>query len=156
MQIRSAVISDAEGMSRVLAEIIAATGRKRPFDEAFVLSQYISNPSNVLCSVAVDDAGKVLGFQSLIESVAGNHHRVPEGRGIIGTHVGPLAHRQRVGTALFLRSRKAARLAGLATIEARIASDNRLGLAYYDALGFSTYEETIDVVRKIFVVETDI
>jgi hypothetical protein len=84
-------------MSAVLRDIIRMTGRERPSDAEFVLSNYIGNPSGIRCSVALDGAQEVLGFQSLIRAVAGNRYGVPEGWGIIGTHIRPRAHRQGVG-----------------------------------------------------------
>lgn len=47
MQIRTAETSDAEAMSRILKAIIAATGRERPSDVAFVLSTYIRHPAGI-------------------------------------------------------------------------------------------------------------
>jgi L-amino acid N-acyltransferase YncA len=153
MDIRPATPADAAGMSRVLAEIVAATGRERPTDPAFVLARYVGNPAGIRCSVALDAAGEVLGFQSLIRAVAGNAYDVPEGWGIIGTHISPRAHRKGVGTALFLASRQAAREAGLDRIDAAIGAANAGALRYYEALGFRTYRERNDVIQKAFTVD---
>ncbi|TCP34152.1 hypothetical protein [Sphingomonas sp. BK235] len=84
--IRAAVAADVAAMSGVLRAIIAATGRERPSDPAYVLDHYVAAPGNVRCSVAVDASG-VIGFQSLIRALPGNRFGVPEGWGIIAPHV---------------------------------------------------------------------
>ncbi|MFC0408780.1 GNAT family N-acetyltransferase [Roseomonas elaeocarpi] len=150
MDLREATPDDADGMSRVLREIIAATGRERPSDPDFVLRNYVRNPAGIRCSVAVEEDGAVLGFQSLIRATAGNRYGVPEGWGIIGTHISPSAHRRGVGTALFASSRAAAAGAGLRKIDAYIGAANEAALRYYEAVGFRTYRETADTVQKVF------
>lgn len=72
MDTRIASLDDAAAMSRVLREIIAHTGRERPDDEAFVARQYIANPASIRCTVAIDDEGDVIGFQSLVQAEANN------------------------------------------------------------------------------------
>ncbi len=135
-------------MSQVLRKIIALTGRSRPHDPAFTLSHYITAADGILCSVAVDDDG-VMGFQSLKRAVAGNRYNLPEGWGIIGTHIAPRAHRRGVGKALFARSLNAASEAGLTRIDATIGADNAMGLRYYEAMGFRTYREGDGIVQKL-------
>jgi RimJ/RimL family protein N-acetyltransferase len=149
MIIRTAIPDDAMPMSRVLLDIIAMTGRTRPHDPAFTLSHYIAAPDGIRCSVAVDDDGTVLGFQSLKRAVPGNRYDVPEGWGIIGTHIGPRAHRRGVGKALFAVSRQAALEAGLTRIDATIAADNPMGLHYYEAMGFRTWRQGDGIVQKM-------
>lgn len=149
MLIRQATEDDALAMSQVLREIIALTGRPRPHDPAFTLSHYIAAPDGILCSVALDDHG-AMGFQSLKRAAAGNRYDVPEGWGIIGTHISPRTHRRGVGTALFASSRKAASEAGLACIDAAIGADSPMGLRYYEAMGFRTYRESDGIIQKLF------
>lgn len=153
MGIRVASRDDAEGMSRVLRDIVEHTGRERPSDRAFVLSRYLDDPSRIRCSVAVDEVGHVVGFQSLKKAAAGNPYDVTEGWGIIGTHISPRAHRQGIGKALFHSSREAAAQAGLEKIDAYIGADNSSGLRYYEAMGFQTYRQSDGIVQKVFVVE---
>ena len=151
--IREAVPEDAPGMSAVLREIIAATGRERPSDPGFVLATYVRNPAGLRCSVAVEgEGGAVLGFQSLIRAVPGNPYGLPDGWGIIGTHISPRAHRRGIGTALFAASRKAAELAGLDRIDACIGATNETALRYYEAQGFQTHREAGAEVHKAFAV----
>lgn len=149
MLIRPAIETDAPAMSRVLLDIIALTGRMRPHDPAFVLSHYIANRDSVRCSVALDADGAILGFQSLVRAVPGNRYDVPEGWGIIGTHISPHAHRRGVSTALFTATRQAAVAAGLPKIDAYIGADNAMGLRYYEAMGFRTYREGDGIVQKL-------
>lgn len=148
MQIRVATPDDALAMSQVLQEIIAATGRQRPSDVAFVLERYIADPSRVSCAVAVDASGRVVGFQSLKKALAGNPYETPQGWGMIGTHISPHVHRQGVGTRLFEASRQAARQAGLQKIDAYIGADNPSALQYYEAMGFRTYRTREGIVQK--------
>ncbi|WP_343525385.1 GNAT family N-acetyltransferase [Sphingomonas sp.] len=148
MHIRPADDRDAPGMSGVLLDIIALTGRMRPHDEAFVRSHYITNPDSIWCSIALDDDG-MLGFQSLVRATPGNRYGVPQGWGIIGTHIRPRAHRRGVGTALFAASHHAAVQAGLSSIDASIGADNPMGLRYYEAMGFRTYREGDGIVQKM-------
>ncbi|MHA6723308.1 GNAT family N-acetyltransferase [Sphingomonas sp. RS2018] len=152
MDTRIASIDDAAAMSRVLREIIENTGRERPNDEAFVVRQYLANPASIRCTVAVDDEGNVVGFQSLVKAEAGNRYDVPSGWGIIGTHISPCAHRQGVGSALFRSSGEAAKQAALEKIDAYIGADNPSGLRYYEAMGFRTYRTQEGVVQKVYSV----
>lgn len=149
MTTRRAMIADAEGMHRVLRAIIAQTGRERPSDVAFVTRHYIANPASIRCTVAVDPAGEVVGFQSLVRAEAGNRYDVPPGWGIIGTHIDPAAHRQGVGAALFRGTRAAAEAAGLTKIDAYIGADNAGALRYYEAMGFRTYRAQEGIVQKV-------
>lgn len=154
MLIRQATEDDALAMSQVLREIIALTGRSRPHDPAFTLSHYIAAPDGILCSVALDDHG-AMGFQSLKRAAAGNRYNLPEGWGIIGTHISPRAHRRGIGKALFARSLHAASEAGLTRIDATIGADNPMGLRYYEAMGFRTYREGNGIVQKLFELTPD-
>lgn len=151
MRTRDASTGDADAMSRVLREIVALSGRERPSDADFVARHYIANSASIRCTVAVDEAGDVLGFQSLVRAEAGNRYDVPEGWGIIGTHISPRAHRRGIGTALFAASRAAAERAGIEKIDAYIGANNPSGLRYYEAMGFRTYREPDGIVQKVYV-----
>lgn len=153
MRLRVAEPADAAAMSRVLAEIIAATGRDRPHGPDVVLERYIRNPSGIRCTLAVDDDGGALGFQSLIRALPGNPYDVAEGWGIIGTHIAPSAHRRGVGRALFAASRAAAEAAGLIAIDAYIGANNPTAQHYYEAMGFRTYREPNGIVQKMFALQ---
>jgi L-amino acid N-acyltransferase YncA len=150
--VREAQAADAEAMSEVLQELIAAGRRTRAGDTAFVLSHYLRHRQRLHCFVAVDDAEQVLGFQSLKRAHEGNPYGTPVGWGIIGTHVRPSAARSGVGSALFRASLEGARSAGLPMIEAYIGEENSAALAYYEALGFRTYRHADGIICKSFEV----
>jgi GNAT superfamily N-acetyltransferase len=153
MIVREATVADADGVSAVLTELVAAGKRSKASDRDFALSHYIADPQRIRCSVAVDEDGTILGFQSLKHARAGNPYDTPIGWGIIGTHVRPSAARRGVGRALFAASAAAARAAGVEKIEAFIGANNPQALTYYEAMGFRTYREPEGVVAKVFVVD---
>jgi RimJ/RimL family protein N-acetyltransferase len=155
MRTRPAVTGDAEAMSAVLRAIIAAYGRERPSDPDFVIATYIAHPDRVACTVALDEAGTVVGFQSLRRARPGDSYGTPDGWGSIGTHVAPHGGRKGVGTALFAVTRQAASQAGIGRIDAAIRDDNALGLAYYEARGFRTHRIEDGVVHKVYTVSED-
>jgi GNAT superfamily N-acetyltransferase len=146
--IREATPADADAMSDVLEELIAAGKRARAGDTDFVRSHYLEHPHRLHCFVAVDDGGKILGFQSLKRAQEGNPYGTPIGWGIIGTHVRPSAARTGVGSRLFEATAAAAREAGLPMIEAYIGEENSAALAYYEALRFSTCRRADGAVCK--------
>ena len=148
MEIREAQTRDAEAMSEVLNELIAAGQRVKPGDVTFVLSHYIQHPDRLHCGIACDGHGKVLGFQSLKIANEGNPYQTPIGWGIIGTHVRPSAARLGVASQLFASTLKAARKAKLTAIEAYIGDQNEAALAYYERMGFRTYRLTKGVICK--------
>lgn len=152
MEIRPVRIDDADGMSRVLKEIIDATGRQRQYDRDHVIELYISDPNRVECHVAIAD-GEILGFQSLKHATEGNLYGVAVGWGIIGTHVSPRAARKGVGSALFAATRQAATVAGIIDIDASIGDNNDMGLAYYEAIGFRTYRTSPGRICKQYKME---
>ncbi|MFN3671354.1 MAG: GNAT family N-acetyltransferase [Bosea sp. (in: a-proteobacteria)] len=152
MRTRSAVPHDAEAISSVLRAIIAETGRDRPSDPDFVLATYITHPDRIACTVALDEADDVVGFQSLRRAQPGNAYGAPAGWGIIGTHVAPRAERKGVGAMLFEVTRQAARDAELAKIDAGIGDKNEKGLSYYEARGFRTYKTEGGLIHKVYEV----
>lgn len=151
MIIRTATPDDALAMSTVLTDIIAVTQRNRPSDPEFVLSNYITNPHDIRCSVAVDENGDVLGFQALILATEGNQYGVAIGWGVIGTHISPRAARRGVGSTLFKVTKEAAMEAGLQNIDATIGEHNDGGLAYYESIGFRTYRTGQGTICKRFI-----
>lgn len=136
-------------MSKILAEIADQTGSDRPTAPDHVLRHYIEHPDKIECSVATDDNGEVLGFQSLKLASAGNPYNIAVGWGIIGTHVSPRAARRGVGSALFSASRAAAMAAGLAFVDATIGKANSVAQTYYEAMGFETYRMTQTSICKV-------
>lgn len=123
--------------------------RGSPVDTAFVRERYLDGEYKVACTVAVRD-GNVVGFQSLKRAWPGNPYDVPEGWGIIGTHIRPDVGRSGIGRRIFAVSLAAARTAGLKHIDANIGADNAPALAYYGALGFTPYRESGDAIPHRF------
>lgn len=150
MKIRPAKVDDATGMAAVQNEIFSSGLRKAPTDITAVLENYIQHADRIECSVAEDDDGRILGFQSLRYARTGNPYGVAEGWGIIGTHVSPQAARRGVGSALFAATRRAAEARGIQNIDASIGADNMLGQSYYDAMGFTTYRQPEGLVCKVY------
>ncbi|GAA0614982.1 GNAT family N-acetyltransferase [Paenochrobactrum glaciei] len=148
--IRAAQTEDAQALSSILTAIVAETGRTHPHDVDFVLANYINNPSDILCSVAVDTNGEILGFQSLIHATEGNRFDVPVDWAVIGTHISPKAHRRGVGKALFASSKAAAKQANIKHIDAYIRADNLPALHYYGSMGFITYREPDGIIQKVY------
>ncbi len=93
MNIRTAAIDDAQGMSDVLSEIVVMTGHERPRDVAAVRARYLEHPDRIRCSVAVDGDGNILGFQSLLLATQGNPYGVTED----GASSAPMSARARLG-----------------------------------------------------------
>ncbi|MCS5497308.1 GNAT family N-acetyltransferase [Cnuibacter physcomitrellae] len=145
IELRPAREADAAGMVEVQNAIHAAGLRAHPVDEDFVRERYLAVEHTVACTVAEED-GRILGFQSLKRSWPDNPYGVPEGWGIIGTHIRPDAGRRGLGRRLFAVSRSAAEAAGLHHIDASIGADNAGALAYYAAMGFVPSGRRGDVI----------
>ncbi|WP_245484998.1 GNAT family N-acetyltransferase [Rhizobium leguminosarum] len=135
-------------MSEMLQRLVAAGKRTARADVDFVREHYIGHPVGIRCSLAEDDDGNLLGFQSLIRATDGNPYDTPTGWGIVGTHVSPDAARTGVGSQLFEVTRQAAIEAGLEKIEAFIGIGNEVAQAYYERMGFRTYRTTETAVCK--------
>ncbi len=151
MLIRPAKYSDAEGMSLVLQELVTAQKRSGPSDITFIRERYLDNPAMIKCMIAADDE-TILGFQVLLLATGGNIYNVAVGWGVIGTHICPSAARLGIGKALFAETQESARVFGLKQIDASIGKGNSAGLAYYEAMGFTTYRTLDDMVCKSFLV----
>jgi ribosomal protein S18 acetylase RimI-like enzyme len=149
--VKDAVPADANGMSIVLTEVLLSWASKRPGSPEHVLEHYIQHPDGIRCSVAFDENNKVIGFQSLKMATAGNQFDLPIGWGIIGTYVSLDAGRRGIGRALFAASLAGAKAAGLSNIDATIGETNNLGLGYYEAMGFRTYQTKPGAVCKQLV-----
>lgn len=153
MIIRPVIPADAEGIARVLQQLVEAKKRSKPSDVEFVRRHYIDHPDGIQCFVAEDESGEILGFQSLKMAKAGNKYGAPTGWAIIGTHISPKAARRGVGTQLFKATIDAARDAKVPAIEAFIGAKNAEGQAYYEAIGFRTYRLADGAVCKSFKVQ---
>lgn len=148
--VRQATEADAEAMSHILRDILLSWNSDRPSSAAHVLAYYIQNPQSLKCSVAVTSDGSIAGFQSLQIAKAGKPYEVPDGWGVIGTYVDSNTVGKGVGRALFASSLQAARGSELKAIDAKIGENNAAGLAYYEAVGFRTYQTKDGAVCKKF------
>ncbi len=150
MEVRPAEPADSEGMSVILQEIVSLWKSDRPCSAGHVRSFYVEHPDRIECSLAVSGNGAILGFQSLKLAKESNGWNVSPGWGVIGTYVSLGAGHQGIGTALFAATRRAAREAALASIDATIDENNALGLSYYDAMGFRTYRRQSGMISKVY------
>ena len=141
---------DIPEISRFLTQLETLGKRTIPSDEIYVRTQYIEHPDKILCSVAQDNDGALLGLQILKHATPRNIYDVTPGWGIIGTHVRADCARRGVGKALFAVTRIAAKNAGLQKIDATIGAKNPEGLGYYHAMGFRTYQTEPGRIRKCF------
>jgi ribosomal protein S18 acetylase RimI-like enzyme len=149
IELRPAEPTDAASMAEVQNAIHRAGLRANPVDIAFVQERYLYPEHRIACTVAVED-DHVLGFQSLKRAWPGNPYEVPEGWGIIGTHIHPEAGRRGIGRSLFAVSLAAARSAGVRHLDASIGADNAPALAYYSAMGFTPYRDGEGVIPHRF------
>ena len=152
IEVKEATADDAARMSEILAAILVTWNSRRPRTPQHVLENYIEHPDRIRCSIARDEAGKIVGFQSLKIATDRNPYDLPIGWGIIGTYVDFDAGRKGVGKALFASSREAALSAGLCQIDATIGETNNIALAYYEALGFETYKIKPGAICKKLIV----
>ena len=140
-------------MSNMLQEIHTIGKRNNRSDTDYARTHYIEDPQNISCFVAVDNNGRVKGFQVLKLAIIGNPYNTPAGWGIIGTHISPSAARTGIGRRLFVSTGEAACRARLSMIEAYIQENNVEGVAYYEAIGFRTYRHEEGVVCKSFQIK---
>jgi GNAT superfamily N-acetyltransferase len=97
----------------------------------------------VISSILAEADGELMGFQVLLGSTEAEP--MPDGWGSIGTYARVGGAGRGVGRTLFEQTRKAARQAGLNTIDATIRADNTGGLAFYGRMGFVEYDRRIGV-----------
>ncbi|WP_432448497.1 GNAT family N-acetyltransferase [Aliiroseovarius marinus] len=145
---REARPEDAQGMSELITPILEGWGSNRRRDPEHMRANYIEHTDNIRCTIAYDETGQILGFQSLILPKTANPYNTPDGWGEIGTYVAVSNGRSGIGRAMFADSLDAARKAGITDIEASIGRDNPQGRAYYAAMGFVTHDLTETLDRK--------
>jgi L-amino acid N-acyltransferase YncA len=129
MIIRLAKPADTPGMTALLNAVIAkggTTAHQSPMTEAEVKEHFIDG-SGVHSSVIAEDAGQIIGWQSV-----GHWNGEPH----IGTFVQPDLQAKGVGGALFDMTLSTLRQTKINHIIAWIRADNVPGLAYYSRIGF--------------------
>lgn len=145
---RPAVPDDASAMAALINEIIAiggTTAYEDPFTPESMDHGFISPPYKLSCTL-VEDEGQLLGFQVLLWP--NEHEPFPDGWAYIGTYARVGHTGSGVGRALFAETLKAARAAGVKTIDATIRADNTGGLAFYSRMGFVDYDRKVGVPLK--------
>ena len=135
--VRDARLEDAAAIVGILNPIIAA-GVYTVFDTPFTVEAeeaYLKGfPARGIFHVAVDAAGRVVGFQSM-EPFATYTHAFDH-VGTLGTYVDLAARRQGIATALFGATFEAARGKGYEKLFTFVRADNPAALATYVAHGF--------------------
>ena len=136
-------------MVRMMNQIIEAggtTAHLSTFDDARMISHYISPPLLISCNVAVE-GDEVLGFQALewCDPNWDGPGKLPSDWAVIASFVSGVARGCGVGRALFAKTMIAAHKAGVSVIDATIRADNELGLGYYSAIGFKDYDRLKDI-----------
>jgi L-amino acid N-acyltransferase YncA len=145
---RRATSNDAEALAALINEIIAIGGTtaiETPFTRASMDHEFVSG-AHVISSIVAEESGQLLGFQVLLGST--EEEPMPTGWGSIGTYARVGQTRGGVGRALFAETVKAARAAGVRTIDATIRADNTGGLAFYSRMGFADYDRRVGVPLK--------
>lgn len=136
LTIRQAGIDDAEELCGLINEIIAAGGTtalEDPFSPELLADWFISGEFAIVCHVAQAGPG-LAGFQFL-----SHFGELPKGWADIGTFARQNPKTPGVGTALFTATLSAAEERNIEVINATIRADNTGGLAYYEKMGFRTY-----------------
>ena len=145
--VREASTSDAVPLANILNAIIEAggtTAMEAPLNAVEFAEHFLHGSDVLSCAVAVDPANsEPVGFQSL-KRYAG----LPEAWADIATFARMKRKLPGVGTALFAATKAKARKLGLVTINAAIRADNRVGLAFYEKMGFRTYKTLQHVPLK--------
>jgi len=102
--------------------------------------------------VALVDGG-IAGFQAVEWSDPAwrGEDPLPEDWAFISTYVAPEHHRRGLARAMFERSVRAARAAGVRCIDATIREGNDEALAYYGSVGFTEYRRRPGAVSTRFV-----
>jgi ribosomal protein S18 acetylase RimI-like enzyme len=138
-RIRNTIPSDVSPLRDILNAIIkigGTTALEKPLTEAGFREYFLEGAQFLTCLVVEDGRdGSLLGFQAL-----SRHPDLPEDWADIAPFARPEPKTPGVGAALFAATRTRARERGLIAINAAIRADNRGGLAYYEKMGFETYE----------------
>jgi L-amino acid N-acyltransferase YncA len=142
---RRATADDAAAMAALINQIIAiggTTAYEEPFTPESMDREFISPPYLLSCTI-VEDEDRLLGFQVLLWPNA--EEPFPDGWAYIGTYVRVGHTGGGIGRALFAETVKAARAAGVKSIDATIRADNTGGLAFYGRIGFVDYDRKVGV-----------
>ena len=135
---RATDIADVPQLCALLNEIIeigGTTAHQKTFSHKTFAEKFLLQETKISSLVACNEAGERLGFQT-VDSWAD----LPDDWGDISTFARVSDKVKGVGTALFEATCKIVRENGFVAINAAIRADNVSGLAYYEKMGFETYE----------------
>ena len=138
LTVRPATAHDVAELATLLNTIIeigGTTAFEQPLSDAEFGEAFLAGDGHICCFVAEAEDGSLAGFQSLER-----HALLPNDWGNISTFARVEPKVRGVGTALFAATLEHAREAGVVAINARIRADNTGGLAFYEKIGFSTYD----------------
>ncbi|WP_281972058.1 GNAT family N-acetyltransferase [Ruegeria faecimaris] len=135
--VRPMMPEDVAAACDLLNQIIAIGGTtafETPFSEAQFAQSYLLGLDKICSHVAMDAQGEVAGFQWL-----GVNDALPDDCADIATFTRREPVLKGAGRALFEETAKFAVGVGLGSISATIRADNRMGLNYYEKMGFQDY-----------------
>ena len=142
LRIDPATREDVPVLNAILAALIAQgdnTALEHLSDETF--SQwFLTGPTALFCLVARNEAGEILGFQTL-----STYGELPSGWADIGTFARADSHNQGIGSALLAESQKRLLALGFSNVNATVRADNAGGLKFYRKMGFVPYETLAQV-----------
>ena len=131
---RNATREDIPTLYAILNEVVEIGGTTAfvpPFSQTD-FETYFMTERMFSMVVAIDEAGDILGWQTLDA-----HELLPKDVGDIGSYA-KLGHvGQGIGTKMFEHTVRNARECGLAEIHAAIRADNQSGLTYYSKMGLT-------------------
>ncbi|MEP4196250.1 MAG: GNAT family N-acetyltransferase [Aliishimia sp.] len=137
ISIRRALEIDARQMAELLNAIIAqggTTALTRPVTGADISDWMNNEIEKSAWTVAIDDAGEVVGFQWITTA-----DYLPAEAAEIASFVKLGRSGLGIGSSLFDATKTAARQLGYRWINANIRADNEGGLIYYQSRGFRDY-----------------
>ena len=135
LRTRPAHIRDAAALAALLNAVIAEGGKtaiSEPLSASQCAEWFISGPHCVSCIVAVDDAGRPVGFQALERF----HDDLAPDQADIATFVTAGMRGAGVGRELAHVTLGLARTKRLASVRATIRRHNQDAVRYYESLGF--------------------
>ncbi|CUJ94590.1 hypothetical protein RUE5091_01434 [Ruegeria denitrificans] len=141
--VRPMMPEDVATACRVLNDIIeigGSTAFEIPFSESLFVQSYLDGVDKICSHVVLGDQGEVAGFQWL-----GTYDTLPQDCADIATFTRRQPVLKGAGRALFAETSKIAAAMGFTAINATIRADNRMGLSYYDKMGFRDYSVAYSV-----------
>ncbi len=127
-------IPQACELLNVIIRIGGTTAEEVELSETVFAQYYLTADNKICCHVALDDAGRVAGFQWL-----GTEPQLDAKCSDIATFARTISPVRGTGRALFRATSTFARARGFDQINATIRADNVPGLGYYSKMGFVDY-----------------